>query len=147
MLFNFDTMEMSRAKSALLLYALFKSRDAASPLNGLETWSRAESFCKAACLKSSSTAEFVTRFKEMAKIPSIKPYYLTDASKMVEMPDGSFIQSDNVRDYKLDIFEDDEIRRVIEKEYPIIVMLVRERIQREKLTWELTEEENEDENI
>lgn len=81
----------------------------------------------------------------MAKIPSIKPYYLTDASKMVEMPDGSIIQSDNVRDYKLDIFEDDDIRRTIEKEYPIIVMLVRERIQREKLTH--TEEEEDDENI
>lgn len=145
MLYNFDTAEMNRAKAALLLYALFKSRDVNSPLNGLETWGRAESFCKAACLKSSTTGEFVTKFKEMAKIPSIKPYYLTDASKMVEMPDGSIIQSDNVRDYKLDIFEDDDIRRTIEKEYPIIVMLVRERIQREKLTH--TEEEEDDENI
>lgn len=145
MLYNFDTSELNRAKAALLLYALFKSRDINSPLNGLDTWNRAESFCKAACLKSSTTGEFVTRFKEMAKIPSIKPYYLTDASKMVEMPDGSIIQSDNVRDYKLDIFEDDDIRRTIEKEYPIIVMLVRERIQREKLTH--TEEEEDDENI
>lgn len=145
MLYNFDTTEMSRAKAALLLYALFRSRDVNSPLNGLETWSRAESFCKAACLKSSTTGEFVTRFKELAKIPSIKPYYLTDANKMVEMPDGSIIQSDGVRDYRLDIFEDDGVRTTIEKEYPIIVMLVRERIQREKLMH--TEEEENDENI
>lgn len=145
MLYNFDTTEINRAKAALLLYAMFKSRDANSPLNGMETWSRAESFCKAACLKSSTTGEFVTRFKEMAKIPSIKPYYLTDVSKMVEMPDGSIIQSDGVRDYRLEIFEDDGIRTTIEKEYPIIVMLVRERIQREKLMH--TEEEEYDENI
>lgn len=145
MLFNFDTDNVKRARAALLLYALFKSRDAASPLNGLETWTRAESYCKAACLKSSTTPEFVTRFKEIAKIACIKPYYLTDSRKLVQMPDGSIIQSDNVRDYRLEIFEDETVRKTIEKEYPIIVMLVRERIQREKLTQ--TEEFDEYENI
>lgn len=140
MLYNFDTSDAGRARAALLIYALFKSRDAGSPLNGLETWSRAESFCKAGCLKSSNTAEFVTRFKEMAKIPSIKPYYLTDSDGLVQMPDGSVIQSDKIRDYKMGIFEDDTIRQTIEREYPIIVMLVRERIQREKLTGEGEEE-------
>ncbi len=141
MLYNFDTSRSDRARAALLIYALFKSRDAASPLNGLETWSRAESYCKAACLKSSTTAEFATRFKELAKIPSIKPYYLTDAEGLVPMPDGTIIQADGVRDYKLDLFEDDTIRATIEREYPIIVMLVRERIQREKLTGEVNENE------
>ena len=144
MLFNFDTDDVMRARAALLLYALFRSRDASSPLNGLETWTRAESYCKAACLKSSTTPEFVTRFKEIAKIPCIKPYYLTDSSKMVQMPDGSVIQSDNVRDYRLEIFEDYEVRKTIEREYPIIVMLVRERIQRDKLA---QTEESDDENI
>lgn len=133
MLYNFDTSEKKRARAALLIYALYKSRDPSSPLNGLETWSRAESFCKAACLKSSTTAEFVTKFKEMSKIPSIKPFYLTDPDGFVQMPDGSVVQSDAVRDYKLDIFEDDDVRNTIETEYPIIVMLVRERIQREKM--------------
>ena len=141
MLYNFDTSRDDRARAALLIYALFKSRDAASPLNGLETWSRAESYCKAACLKSSTTAEFTTRFKELAKIPSIKPYYLTDSEGLVQMPDGTIIQADGVRDYKLDLFEDDTIRATIEREYPIIVMLVRERIQREKLTGEVNENE------
>lgn len=141
MLYNFDTSRGDRARAALLIYALFKSRDATSPLNGLETWSRAESYCKAACLKSSTTAEFATRFKELAKIPSIKPYYLTDADGLVQMPGGAIIQADGVRDYKLDIFEDDDVRATIEREYPIIVMLVRERIQREKLTGEVSENE------
>lgn len=133
MLYNFDTSKKKRARAALLIYALYKSRDLSSPINGLETWSRAESFCKAACLKSSTTAEFVTKFKEMSKIPSIKPFYLTDPDGFVQMPNGSVVQSDAVRDYKLDIFEDDDVRNTIETEYPIIVMLVRERIQREKM--------------
>lgn len=141
MLYNFDTSDAGRARAALLIYALFKSRDAGSPLNGLETWTRAESFCKAGCLKSSNTAEFVTRFKEMAKIPSIKPYYLTGSDGLVQMPDGSVIQSDKIRDYKMDIFEDDSIRETIEREYPIIVMLVRERIQREKMNGEVNDNE------
>ena len=141
MLYNFDTSEKKRARAALLIYALYKSRDLSSPLNGLETWSRAESFCKAACLKSSTTAEFVTKFKEMSKIPSIKPFYLTDPDGFVQMPDGSVVQSDAARDYKLDIFEDDDVRNTIETEYPIIVMLVRERIQREKMNVEVNDNE------
>lgn len=147
MYYNFNTEFLSKAKAALLLYAMYKSRDKNSPLNGLETWTRAESFCKGACLKSSTTAEFVTKFKEMAKVGAIKPYYLSDnqdGDDIVVLPDGSAISGDGFKNYQISIIEDNEIRKVIEKEYPLIIMLVRERIQREKLEGGNEYEEDED---
>lgn len=143
---NFITEDITKARAALLIYAIFKSRDKNSPLSGVETWNRTESFCKGACLKSSTTSEFVTKFKEMAKVGAIKPTYLSDkidGKNYVEMPDGSIIAGDGVKDYQIGILEDNSIRDVIEREYPLIVMLVRERIQREKMLGENDYEENE----
>lgn len=147
MYYNFNTESLSKAKAALLLYAMYKSRDKNSPLNGLETWTRAESFCKGACLKSSTTAEFVTKFKEMAKVGAIKPCYLADdqdGENIVILTDGSALSGDGIKNFQISILEDNEIRKVIEKEYPLIVMLVRERIQREKIMGGNEYEEAED---
>lgn len=144
---NFITEDVTKARAALLIYAIYKSRDKNSPLNGLETWNRVESFCKGACLKSSTTSEFVTKFKEMAKVSAIKPIYLSDKiddKNFIKMPDGTIVAGDAIRNYQIDIFEDNSIRDVIEREYPLIVMLVRERIQREKMLGENDYEEDED---
>ena len=51
MLYKFDTESVEHAKCALLLYALYKSRDKNSPLNGVETWERFNTFVRGACLK------------------------------------------------------------------------------------------------
>lgn len=143
MLYNFDTGNLDHARAALLVYAMYKSRDVNSPLNGLETWNRVESFCKGACRKSTTTAEFITKFKESAKIGAIKPRYLTPPSddNFIVMDDGSLIATKDVRQYQIDILEDNKVRETIEREYPLITMLVRERIQREKY-----EQEEETEN-
>ena len=142
MYYNFNTESVDRARAALLLYALYKSRDSNSPLNGLETWNRAESACVGACKKSTTTPEFVTKFKELAKVGSIKPRYLSSGETGLQMmPDGTVIESGAVKEYHTDIMEDDQVRSTIEKEYPIIVLLVRERIQREKDMMEESENE------
>lgn len=67
MLYQFDTESLKHAKAALLLYALYRSRDEKSSLNGLETWDRFGAYIKGACLKSVSTAEFVQNFCAKAK--------------------------------------------------------------------------------
>lgn len=140
---GFDTDEMRHAKAALLLYAMYKSRDKASALNGLETWNRFTSFIRGAMLKSTTTAEFCNNFCKMAKIGSIKPYYLTTDGGIVEMPDGTLIQSSDVKDYKLEIMEDNSLMPIFESEGQYITMLIRERIQRDKLNQE-DEYENQD---
>ena len=142
MYFNFDTDDLKRAKAALLLYAMYRSRDKNSPLNGLETWDRFAAFVRGACLKSYTTAGFVTEFCRKAKIGSVRPRYLS-TGEPVKMPDsGNLIRADGVSDYRLSVIEDDSLLPLYAEESQYLIMLVRERIQREKM--EGTEDEETD---
>lgn len=146
MLYNFDTDNRKLANAALVLYALYKSRGQKSPMNGIETWNRVESYCVGACKKSRTTSEFVTKFKELGKVGAIKPRYLADPTKstaVVGMPDGTLVESDKVKDYRTGLLEDDEVRKTIETEYPLVTILVRERIQREKYMPNMEEDDEE----
>lgn len=144
MLYNFNTESLDRARAALILYAVYRSRDANSPINGLETWDRFVSSIKGACLKSTNTAEFLSHFTKLCGVKSVKPRYLkTDG--VVAMPDGSYVQSDSIKDYKTEILEDDTLLPLFEREGMLLTMLVRDRIQREKIEG-MEELEDEDEN-
>lgn len=140
MQFKFDTDSVKHAKAALLLYAMYKSREKNSSLNGLETWNRFTEYIRGACLKSCTTAEFCNNFCHMAKVGSIKPCYLQTDGGIRMLPDGSLVQSDSIKDYKLSIVEDDELLLLYEKEGYYLTMLVRDRIEREKM--EGTSDEN-----
>lgn len=133
MQFGFITEDLKRAKAALLLYAVYRSRPKTSSLNGLETWNRFTSYIRGACLKSENTAQFINVFCKMAGVGSIKPLYLETDGGMMELSDGSLILSDRVKEYKIDIIEDDSLMSIFENEGQLLVMLIRERIQREKM--------------
>lgn len=133
MQFGFITEDLKRAKAALLLYAVYRSRPKTSSLNGLETWNRFTSYIRGACLKSENTAQFINVFCKMAGVGSIKPIYLETDGGMMELSDGSLIFSDRVKEYKIDIIEDDSLMPIFENEGQLLVMLIRERIQREKM--------------
>lgn len=142
MLYQFDTESLSHAKAALLLYGMYRSRKKESPLNGLETWDRFQTFVRGACLKSSNTAEFVQAFCKKSKIDSIKPRYLSTGEPVVMPGTGELIMSTGMADYRLNILKDNSLLRLYNTESLYLIMLVRERIQREKLT--ATEEEDEE---
>ena len=146
MLYQFDTDDLRHAKAALLLYALYRSRDEKSSLNGLETWDRFGAYIKGACLKSATIAEFAQNFCAKAKIESIKPRYLHTGGPVVMPETGELISSDSIKDYQVWLFEDNSLLPLIERESMYLIMLVRERIQRDKmqLTTEVPEDENED---
>ena len=144
MLYKFDTDSLSHAKAALLLYGMYRSRKKESPLNGLETWDRFQTFVRGACLKASTTAEFVQAFCKKAKIDSVKPRYLSTGDP-VAMPDtGELIMSAGMSDYRLGIMADNDLLRLYNTESLYLIMLVRERIQREKFTPEVEDDEEED---
>lgn len=134
MLYQFDTDSLDHAKAALLLYGMYRSRNQNSPLNGLETWDRFQTFVRAACLKASTTAEFVQAFCKKAKIDSVKPRYLSTGDPVVMPGSGEMIMSAAVVDYRLGILADNDLLRLYNTESLYLIMLVRERIQREKLT-------------
>lgn len=144
MLYQFDTDSLVHAKAALLLYGMYRSRKKESPLNGLETWDRFQAFVRGACLKASTTAEFVQAFCKKAKIDSVKPRYLNTGEPVV-MPDtGELIVSAGMSDYRLSVLADDSLLRLYNTESLYLIMLVRERIQREKFMMEEEADENED---
>lgn len=143
MQYKFDTDSLSHARAALLLYAMYRSRNQNSPLNGLETWDRFQSFVRGVCLKSSTTAEFVQAFCKKAKIDSVKPRYLSTGEPVLMPNTGELIMSPNVADYRLEILEDNSLSRLFNTESLYLIMLVRERIQREKI---YMQEENSDGN-
>lgn len=144
MLYQFDTDSLSHAKAALLLYGMYRSRKKDSPLNGLETWDRFQTFVRAACLKASTTAEFVQAFCRKAKIDSVKPRYLSTGDPVIMPGSGEMIMSTVVADYRLGILADNDLLRLYNTESLYLIMLVRERIQREKLTMMEAEDDAEE---
>lgn len=143
MLFNFNTDNVKLARAALILYAMYKSRDTNSPMNGVDTWNHVESYCVGACKKSRTTSEFVTKFKELGKVGAIKPRYLGEhSSGSYSISAESVAEFPDAVDYHIDLFEDNDVRKTIENDYPLVVLLVRERIQREK--YAIEENENEE---
>lgn len=130
---GFTTENETRAKAALILYAAYRSRNKNSSLNGIETWNRFSAYIRGACLKSENTAQFINVFCKMADIGSIKPCYLKTHGGMMMLADGSLIQSSEVKEYKIDLFEDDSLMSIFENEGQLLVMLIRERVQREKM--------------
>ena len=146
MCYQFDTESLTHAKAALLLYAMYRSRQPNSPLNGLETWDRFQSYIRAACLKSSTTAEFVQEFCRKAKIDSVKPRYLSTGDPVAIPDTGELIISESFADYRLKIISDDSLLRLYNTESIYLIMLVRERIQREKMgLLEVNDDEETDE--
>lgn len=143
MLYQFDTDSLDHAKAALLLYGMYRSRKKDSPLNGLETWDRFQTFVRAACLKASTTAEFVQAFCKKAKIDSVKPRYLSTGDPVVMPESGEMIMSAGMADYRLGIIADNDLLRLYNTESMYLIMLVRERIQREKFTQEVEEDADE----
>lgn len=144
MQYQFDTSSPNHGAAALILYAMFKSRDKNSPLNGLDTWNRFGTFMRAACLKSRTTPEFVQEFCHKAKIQSVKPKYLSDSSPYTVPGTGEVIFSADIKNYQLQLIDDNNLMPIFEKESQYLIMLVRERIQREKMEGapEYDEEEN-----
>lgn len=144
MLYQFDTDSLAHAKAALLLYGMYRSRKKESPLNGLETWDRFQTFVRGACLKASTTAEFVQAFCKKAKIDSVKPRYLSTGEPVVIPDTGELIVSGGLADYRLGVIADNSLLRLYNTESMYLIMLVRERIQREKFMPEVEDDEDED---
>ena len=144
MLYQFDTESLKHAKAALLLYGMYRSRNQNSPLNGLETWDRFQTFVRAACLKSSTTAEFVQVFCKKSKIDSVKPRYLRTGDPVIIPETGELIVSAGINDYRLGILADNDLLKLYNTESMYLIMLVRERIQREKFMPEVVDDEKED---
>lgn len=141
MLLGFNTENEIKAKAALIVYVIYKSRDSKRGPSGLDMWGQIERFAKASAKRSEGIDGFVDSFKRKMACPTINPYWMKDdipAANAV-MKNGAITTfgSDSLRSFGLSVFEDEENgKEVVECIYSktqIVILLVRDRLEREKI--------------
>lgn len=152
MLLGFETENEIKAKAAYIIYVIYKSRDVKRGPSGLDMWGQVERFAKASAKRSVSVDDFVNTFKRKMACATINPRWMktdTPSANARIMSNNEIIVMNNAdtRTFGLDIFNDEEsgkeIVECIYKKTQIIILLVRDRLEREKM---FAQEEKEDEN-
>lgn len=142
MLLGFNTESEVKAKAAFLVYVIYKSRDVKKGPSGLDMWGQIERFAKASAKRSECIDEFVNTFKRKMACSTINPYWMKNdfkAANAVMSDDGNIIkfEENNGRSFGLDIFEDEEngkeIINCLYSKTQTVILLVRDRIEREKM--------------
>ena len=142
MLLGFNTESEVKAKAAFLVYVIYKSRDAKRGPSGLDMWGQIERFAKASAKRSEGIDDFVNAFKRKMACSTINPYWMKNDSKAtnaVVNDDGSIMEfgGNDLRSFGLDILNDEEhgeeIVVCLYNKTQIIILLVRDRLEREKI--------------
>lgn len=148
MIYSFDTSDEHAATAALLVYAIYRSRDKAKYKVSMDMWEQIERFTKDAAKRSKTLPNFIEALKPRLSCGTIKPRWMAVGLKgempMVVISDqdtGAFQyamqagRSEDQREFLTQIFERADARQVIKKLYADtawIILLVRDRIEREK---------------
>ena len=151
MLLGFNTENEVKAKAAMLVYVIYKSRDVKRGPSGLDMWGQIERFAKAAAKRSEGIDDFVNSFKRKMACSTINPYWMRNdisATNAAVLKDGSIMSfGGDLRAFGLEIFDDEENGKAvvdcIYSKTQIIILLVRDRLEREKM---FAQEDIEDEN-
>ena len=141
MLLGFNTENEIKAKAAMLVYVIYKSRDAKRGPSGLDMWGQIERFAKAAAKRSEGIDDFVNSFKRKIACSTINPYWMRNdisATNAAVLKDGSIMSFvGDLRVFGLEIFDDEENgKEIVECLYSktqIVILLVRDRLEREKV--------------
>ena len=151
MLFGFNTENEVKAKAAMLIYVIYKSRDVKRAPSGLDMWGQIERFAKAAAKRSEEIDDFVNSFKRKMACSTINPYWMRNdisATNAIISKNREIMSFGNdLRAFGLEIFDDEENGKAvvdcIYSKTQIIILLVRDRLEREKM---FAKEDVEDEN-
>ena len=114
MLFGFNTENEVKAKAAMLIYVIYKSRDVKRAPSGLDMWGQIERFAKAAAKRSEEIDDFVNSFKRKMACSTINPYWMRN-----DISATNAIISKN--------------REIMSNKTQIVILLVRDRLEREKM--------------
>lgn len=132
MIYQFDTDDQDAATAALLVYAVYRSRDKARYKIKPDMWSQIERFVKASAKRARSVGEFIESFKPKLLCGSILPKALTVGT----MPVGGGAEVQLVpREFGLDVLAVANHGRVLSllyRETTMIILLVRGRLENER---------------
>lgn len=152
MLLGFETDNEIKAKAAFIIYVVYKSRDVKRGPSGIDMWGQIERFAKASAKRSEGIDDFVNSFKRKMACATINPRWMKNdsvATNALVTKNNEIIVFNNsdTRTFGLDVFDDEEKgREIVDCIYnktQIIILLVRDRLEREKL---FAQEESEDED-
>ena len=127
MLIGFDTERPDAAAAACLVYSVYRARDVRRFKVDMDMWNRIERFTKASAKRAASLAEFVERLKPRLSCEGLRPLPVAAA-------DGVPAH----RDFLIDVLgrpaaAPGDVLRALYRETSLCVLLVRERLEREKL--------------
>jgi len=144
MLFGFDTENESVAAGALLVYAVYRSRDPKRGPSGYDMWEQIERFVRRAAKRAEDVGDFLKNFKPLMGCGTINPYWTKTgiiAMNAIQLEDGSIVvrggQNGGPRDFMISITEasTEQQHAIVDALYnqtQRIILLVRDRLEREK---------------
>ena len=122
MLLGYDTENPAAATAALILHAVYASRETGKLKVDVDFWSRIERFSKSSAKRATTLAELVERLKRRLGCASVRPIGFEDDGRRV------FLTDVLVRP----LADPDAVLRTMYRETSLCVLLVRERIERDK---------------
>lgn len=138
MIYNFDTDDLNEATAALIVYAIYRSRDRRRFKVSPEMWGQIDRFVKASAKRAQTIPQFIDSFMPKMSCASIHPKAMEVAvsGRLIQVGD-SFMEfnQDDKRTFLTRVVADCNEKQVISKLYKEtawIVMLVRDRLEQEK---------------
>jgi hypothetical protein len=138
MIYNFDTTNKVQATAALLVYAIYRSRDKKRFKITPEMWGQIKRFIEAASKRSKNIPVFIDQFSKKMSCDSINPKWVEVAVKGRLFQSGSCfidIPQPDKRQFLTEVLNDVDHKQVVKclnTETQYVVMLVRDRLETEK---------------
>jgi len=140
MIYGFDTSEEDVAAAALVVYAIYRSRDRSRYKVSPTMWEQIERFIKSSAKRAKTLSEFVEKFKPKLSCGTISPRWCEAGIKndigLMSISGGHLIEvvDDDRREFLTTVVNkcSDGAVKALYKEPSWIVLLVRERLEREK---------------
>lgn len=140
MIYSFETESKERAIAAQIIYSVYKSRNTDRFKVSLKMWEQITNFSKLSAKKSTNLAEFIERFRKPMCCEVLQPRYCITSVKnaLKVLDDGAVFESgDDARQFITGLIEQSNDKKIIAtiiNETAFVIMLVRERLETEKLT-------------
>lgn len=142
MLYGFAIDNEAMAKGAQIVYAVYRSRDKNRGPSGVDMWAQIERFIRSSAKRAIDLGGFVDSFKRKMGCGTLNPRWMKTDNQigaLIQNADGSFIKlnQEDGRAFMIDLFslpagEQQEIVEMLYQKAQIVVLLVRERLEREK---------------
>jgi len=145
MIYGFDTDEQHEAAAALLVYAIYRSRNKKQFKVSLDMWDKIERFAKSAAKRARNPAAFIEKFKPKLKCHSLSPQWMEAG---IKNDIGIFTRQNREgidehielsgtakREFLTGVLRNTDHKKLLytlNNETSWVILLVRERLEREK---------------